>query len=142
MQTFFTPIDLSLMKIKYSKNRHNSDSVLIGQIIQDEYLSFNGIRRPLEISFVKEAGPVSYSHSQNKEGNIKSIKKDEIFSIKDIGKDSRDLILSQYFTDVYMLFLNKLTSLVTANKLTEAESTKLQSLLDEMIKVKSLLSKE
>ena len=157
MNTIFSPIDLSLINVKNVKKSKNNKSVItLGQIIQDEYLTFNGIGRPIEIAFIRESGAVAYSNIESNtspnghvSGNLKTVDssqlrgpKSEPMSIKDIGKESRDLILTQYFTDVYLLFLNKLTALVHANKITEEESSKLQSLLDEMVKVKGLLSKQ
>lgn len=51
------------------------------------------------------------------------------------------MVLERYFTDLYNLFLSRVTSLVSSNKISDVESDKIKSLLDEMIKVKSLIEK-
>jgi hypothetical protein len=64
-----------------------------------------------------------------------------IFTIRDQGFVSDDNIdiLEKYFNDIYNLFLRKLSSFAMFEQTNDEESTKLQALLQELIKVKKLI---
>ena len=58
------------------------------------------------------------------------------------GKDSESgAILERYFSDVQNLFLKKFALFAGADQISEQETHKLRSLLEEMIKVKELIGK-
>lgn len=53
-----------------------------------------------------------------------------------------DAVLEQYFNDVYTLYLNRLTTYVLAGTHQYDSAQKLRSLLEEIIKVKTLICNE
>ncbi|MES3031590.1 MAG: hypothetical protein V4697_04250 [Patescibacteria group bacterium] len=67
-----------------------------------------------------------------------------LYTIRDGGRTSEDTIevLSQYFHDLHMLFLKKLSVFVSfENASGEEDSLKLQALFQELVKVKGLIEK-
>lgn len=84
----------------------------IDGVLSDDLLYFEGIRRPTRISIIKDS--------------------------IDISGDNLD-ILEKYFNDIYNLFLKKLSAFALVESTTDEEALKLQALLQELIKVKSLL---
>lgn len=91
---------------------YNTVSPSIEGVISNDLLYFEGVNRP----------PI-------------------IFTIRDQGFVSDDNIdiLEKYFNDIYNLFLRKLSSFAMFEQTNEEESTKLQALLQELIKVKKLI---
>ena len=85
----------------------------IDGILSDDFLYFEGVNRPAEI----------YSLRDNMQTSDKSID-----------------VLEKYFNDIYNLFLRKLSSFAIFENADEVETTKMQALLQEMIKVKSMIS--
>jgi hypothetical protein len=86
---------------------------LIDGILSDDYLYFEGINRPSELFFIKDGAKV----------------------------DGRDFdILEKYLNDVYNLFLRKVSNYISVDKPSEEETIKIQALLQELIKVKNLIS--
>jgi len=53
----------------------------------------------------------------------------------------KPVILEAYFNDIYHLFLNRLVKLTYDTDISESDMTKLRSLLQELLKIKSLLQK-
>jgi hypothetical protein len=84
----------------------------IDSVLSDDLLYFEGIRRPTRISLIKDSPSIS--------------------------GDNLD-ILEKYFNDIHNLFLKKLSGFAISERTTDEESLKLQALLQELIKVKSLL---
>lgn len=71
---------------------------------------------------------------------------DRDYSIEIISlmlRDSPDkinkTILERYFNDIYNMLLKKLTELATGERVTKSDLMKMHSLLDEMMKVRTLL---
>lgn len=81
-------------------------------ILSDDYLYFEGLSRP----------PALFAIMDNPKKADESIE-----------------ILEKYFNDIYNLFLRKLSVFVAGEYTQDEESTKLQALLQEMIKVKGLI---
>lgn len=59
--------------------------------------------------------------------------------IRDKKPDEKSYILERYFSDVYAMFLNKLSYFVIETAVSEEETLKLKALFDEIIKIKLLL---
>lgn len=91
---------------------YNIVSPSIDGLLSDDLLYFEGIRRPLEMYTVRDYG--------------------------DRSLDSID-ILEKYFNDVYNLLLRKLSNFANFEKIDDIEITKMQALLQELIKVKKLI---
>jgi hypothetical protein len=86
-------------------------------ISHDETI-FEGLTRPVSMLLFREDGAVDYA------------------------KDGNDgAILERYFSDIQNLFLKKFALFAGDDQVSEQESHKLRSLLEEMIKVKSLMGK-
>ena len=85
---------------------------LVG-IRSDDYLYFEGVSRPEEIYMIRDNN-------------------------EDIFHKNID-VLEKYFNDVYNLLLRKLSAFATFEYITDEEETKLQALLQELIKVKKLI---
>src|SRR3989344_2322451 len=81
-------------------------------VLSDDYLYFEGTGRP-----------------------------EALFVIRDGGTPSGEniLILERYFNDIYNLFLRKLANFSSTEPTEAQDSLKLQALLQELIKVKSLI---
>lgn len=84
----------------------------IDGVLSDDLLYFEGIHRPTRISIIKDSVNIT-----NENLNL----------------------LEKYFDDIHNLFLKKLASFVICEEISNEESLKLQALLQELIKVKSLL---
>ena len=92
---------------------YNIISPSIDGLISDDLLYFEGVRRPMEIYSVRDGIQMSTEKID---------------------------ILEKYFNDIYNLFLRKLSSFSMFDYTTDEEATKLQALLQELIKVKALIS--
>jgi hypothetical protein len=93
---------------------YNTISPLLDGLLSDDHLYFEGVRRPVEISRIGDG--------QNLE--------------------ERDIdILEKYFNDVYNLLLRKLSTFASFEHSSNEEITKMQALLQELIKVKDLIYK-
>ena len=65
----------------------------------------------------------------------------EYYVFRDAPSAATDpIVLERYWNDVYNLFLRKLSSYANDADAKDEESVKLQALLQELIKVKALLS--
>jgi hypothetical protein len=88
-------------------------------VLTHDSLQYDGIKRPVEVLRAMD-GPA--------------------------GKGKRDRrtheskLLEQYFYDLYGVFMKKFSAYVMDTKPEEAEALKLQALLQEMIKIKRLLT--
>ncbi len=83
-----------------------------GYSLSDHKLEFEGIKQAIETLLARDASPTD-----------------------------KNVILERYFNDMYAMFQNKLSALAVGYKMTEEDEQKLRGLLDEMIKVKALISK-
>lgn len=81
-------------------------------VLSDDYLYFEGTRRPQEFFTLRDGGVI----------DKKSI-----------------ATLAQYWNDIYTLFLRKLTQFTSSGPASDEEALKLQALLQELIKVKGLI---
>lgn len=88
-------------------------------VLTHDSLQYEGIKRPLEVLRVLD-GPSSKGRRDRRTHE---------------GK-----VLEQYFYDLYGVFMKKLSAYVLDPKVTDAESLKLQAILQEMIKVKRLMT--
>ena len=88
---------------------------VIDGILSDDFLYFEGINRPVDIFFLND---------------------------KDNGAIDRTDILEKYFNYIYNLFLCKISIFVASDTINNESSIKLQALLQEMIKVKSMIIDE
>ncbi len=84
----------------------------IDGILSDDYLYFEGVSRPADVYAVRDSG-------LNTQSNIE--------------------VLEKYFNDIYNLFLRKLSSFSMFDYIGDDEATKMQALLQELIKVKKLI---
>lgn len=63
------------------------------------------------------------------------------YALRDAPASEKEgILLEQYSNDVYNLFLRKLSAFASGDR-TEADTVKLQALLQELIKTKELLAK-
>jgi hypothetical protein len=84
-----------------------------------ESVSYEGIRRPIEVlramdSPAADPGPRKAHHQK---------------------------MLEQYFYDLYGVFMKKLSAFVLESSFSAPESVALQAMLQEMVKVKKLMSR-
>lgn len=96
---------------------YNIISPSIAGILSDDHLYFEGVSRPSELYTVRD--------DENKEN--------ETVTYRNID------VLEKYFNDIYNLFLRKLSTFATLDNTTDEEETKLQALLQELMKVKGLI---
>ncbi len=89
-------------------------------ILLHEELVFEGLRRPTSVRLFYES--------------------DETSSYDRSDKDEA-AILERYFSDIQNLFLKKFALFAGTDVTSEQETHKLRSLLEEMIKVKSLMER-
>lgn len=88
--------------------------------IDSHSLYFEGKKRPVHMFMVRD-------------GN------DDVRYVSGQHLDDRDVILQNYFNDIYNVFLSRLTALVVANKISGYDSDRIKALLNELIKVKGLI---
>ncbi len=81
-------------------------------ILSDDYLYFEGVSRPVDVYTVRDYG---------------------------LSQQSSIEVLEKYFNDIYNLFLRKLSSFSMFDYVGDDEATKMQALLQELIKVKKLI---
>lgn len=81
-------------------------------VISHDYLYFEGVKCPALVYKIRDSGIVS-------------------------GEDFS--VLEKYFNDIYNLFLRKLSSFTMFEYTTDEETTKMQALLQELIKIKKLM---
>lgn len=91
---------------------YNIISPSIRSFLSDDHLYFEGIKCPVEVYKVNDSGYISH--------------------------DSID-VLEKYFHDIHNLFLKKLSKFSTSENSTDEENTKMQALLQELVKVKGLI---
>ncbi len=89
-------------------------------VLSHDSLLYEGIRRPTDILRALD-GPAAGGKKR---------------------KDPhRDKLLEQYFYDLYGVFMKKLSAFVLEPSATSSETVRLQAMLQEMIKIKALMSK-
>jgi hypothetical protein len=84
----------------------------INGLLSDDFLYFEGVHRPLEVYTLRDGGTYDTNTAD---------------------------ILEKYLNDIYNLFLRKISLFVTDDYSTDEDTTKLQALLQELIKVKKLI---
>lgn len=96
-------------------NTYSIASPSLDGVLSDDYIYFEGVRRP-----------------------------SDLFAIRDGGIESEEskVVLERYFNDIHNLFLRKLTHFAGNGPVNNEESLKMQGLLQEMIKVKGLIENE
>lgn len=62
--------------------------------------------------------------------------------LRDAPRRDGDAVLEQYFSDIYAMYLNKLSEYILSGQSSKNSAEKLRSLLEEIIKVKTLLHTE
>lgn len=92
---------------------YNIISPSLDGVLSDDHLYFEGVRRPIEVYKVRDGGSMSHENID---------------------------ILEKYFNDVYNLFLRKLSTFASFEQSTDEDTTKMQALLQELIKVKKLIA--
>lgn len=83
-------------------------------------LTYDGIRRPNEILRALDGPAAGGKRRRDPHG---------------------DKLLEQYFYDLYGVFMKKLSAFVLEPSASPSETVRLQAMLQEMIKVKGLMSK-
>ena len=96
-------------------NTYSIVSPSLDGVLSDDYIYFEGVRRPSELFTVRDSG---------------------------IESEENKVILERYFNDIYNLFLRKLTHFTGNSPVNNEETLKMQGLLQEMIKVKGLIENE
>ncbi len=92
----------------------------LGGVLTDESLMYEGVRRPTELLRAFDspaADPKAHTHSGDQK------------------------ILEQYFYDLYGVFMKRLSAFVLEPDAEDAETVRLQAMLQEMIKVKKLMNR-
>ena len=59
--------------------------------------------------------------------------------LRDSAPEKNNIILERYMSDVYSMFLNKLSLFIMGQGNTEKDKEKMRALLGEVIKIKTLL---
>jgi len=101
---------------------------LAGVLNHDSVL-YEGIRRPVELLRVLD-GPASRGPRKGR-ADVRVVHG---------SKDADRRILEQYSADLYGVFMKKLSIFMLGTETDSDESVKLQAMLQEMIKVKTLLN--
>lgn len=100
--------------MKINNNDYNTVFPNIVSLLSDDYLYFEGVERPQAMYMIMD-------NRDAVENNVE--------------------ILEKYFNDLYNLFLRKLSNLTILNSINIEDTSKLQALLQELIKVKNLIIK-
>ncbi len=95
-------------------------------VLNHDSLLYEGLIRPLEILRVLD-GPAAKGRPKNDE-KIKCAKEEQ-------------KVLERYFQDLYSIFMKKLSHFVVDPFVASDETVKLQAMLQEMIKIKGLMSR-
>lgn len=91
-------------------------------VLSHESLLYEGIRRPAEVLRALD-GPAAESKAGAK-------------------KPHHDKLLEQYFYDLYGVFMKKLSAFILEPAVSVHETVQLQAMLQEMIKVKKLITRQ
>jgi hypothetical protein len=91
-------------------------------ILYHESVSYEGIARPTEI--------------------LRAFDKPSSAQIRELDESGNRQILQDYFNDLYGLFMRKMGQFISEKEVVPEESVKLQALLQELIKVKKVLTFE
>lgn len=92
-------------------------------VLNHESITYEGIRRPIELLRVLD-GPATKGHKRGTKSNHNT------------DKDNK--ILEEYFNDLHDVFMKKFASFVLESEVSPGDTIKLQAMLQEMIKVKTL----
>jgi hypothetical protein len=100
-------------------------------VLNHEVLAYEGLSRPTEIFRIMD-GPAT-----------RGKKKDGLEGENSEGKDGKvDFqTLEKYFYDLYGVFMKKLSYFVVDSNIPKEDQVTLQAMLQEMIKVKNLISR-
>jgi hypothetical protein len=99
-------------------------------VLNHSSLLYEGISRPLDLLRVLD-GPASKGTDQNNPTRLDKKMNDE-----------EQKVLSQYFQDLYGIFMKKLSFFVVEAYSNSDEIVKLQAMLQEMIKIKRLIGEK
>lgn len=73
---------------------------------------------------------------------IRAFDKPPSKAMPDLHNPEKRQILHDYFNDLYGLFMRKISQLVTEQEVTPEAEVKLMAMLQELIKIRKLLTKE
>ncbi|MEK7641439.1 MAG: hypothetical protein AAB365_00430 [Patescibacteria group bacterium] len=93
-------------------------------VLRHDSLIYEGIRRPEQLLRIMD-GPASKGP---RDGGSQAT-----------YTDADQKILEQYFTDIYTVFMKKLSNFVLESEARDDDTLKLQALLQELIKIKHLI---
>jgi len=92
-------------------------------VLSESTLVYEGLRRPAEILRAFD-GPASASR------------------VRKPGQQAEERkVLEQYFQDLYGVFMKKFSFFIVGSDVREEDNVKLQAMLQEMIKVKGLITR-
>ena len=101
-------------------------------ILSHDSLTYEGIRRPVELLRVLD-GPASPNWTAAKN---KSSDRSRVVPYRS-PEDQK--ILNEYFSDLYGVFMKKLSCFAVESSSSSSETLQLQAMLQELIKIKGLL---
>ena len=100
-------------------------------VLSHDDVTYEGIRRPLDVMRVLD-GPSAKGGRKTGSAGARS----------DVISDEKSYkVLGQYFNDLYGIFMKNLSHFVVGSEVKPVETVKLQAMLQEMIKIKGLMSK-
>ena len=102
-------------------------------VLNDASLSYEGLKRPLELLRVLD-GPSSKGKGRGANTGVDA-PNDAVHE----ETAHRGKVLEQYFHDLYGIFMKKLSYFVVESETSAGETVTLQAMLQEMIKVKGLM---
>ncbi|MDB5259493.1 MAG: hypothetical protein JWO73_701 [Candidatus Taylorbacteria bacterium] len=101
----------------------------IESLISEDALYFEGIKRPLIAFALREDMQASKKFAEGRKAT----------EFPTLDSHEHIAILERYFNDIYSLFLKKIAIFSGEDSVSGDSATKLQALLQEMIKVKGLI---
>ena len=115
---------------------YNIVSPSLEGVLNEDSLTYEGLKRPVELLRVLD-GP--RAKGQPKKGETGDDARDTSDGpVLDLHKQK---MLEQYFHDLYGVFMKNLSHFVVQSEVESSYTVKLQAMLQEMIKVKSLMTK-
>jgi hypothetical protein len=102
-------------------------------ILQHESIVYEGIKRPTEIIR-------AFDRPRSDRPAADKTDKPASDQIHDLCDPENRKILNNYWNDLYGLFMRKLSQFITETEVKPDEEVRLQAILQELIKVKSLLA--
>lgn len=109
-------------------------------IIRHASVSYEGIHRPEEVLRIMD-GPAARSSDDASSGSARSRSGQGEGADEVVYTEHQHQIISQYFADLYGVFLKKLSHFAIDPDPADDMALTLQAMLQEMIKVKGLMGK-